>query len=117
MVVVIRDVICRNVVMLHCRTRPVSVRSHQVLLADIVTQSVIIPPAGHSSHTTVTMISLPPLLIITIILTIPVTQAEVFSSVEDMKSVFRLERNIVMGLLNLADKLKSKLNRIQRWIK
>ena len=40
--------------------------------------------------------------------------AEVFSSVEDMKAVFMLERKIVVELLNLADKLKSKLNRIQR---
>ena len=41
-------------------------------------------------------------------------QAEVFSSVDDMKSVFKLEKQIVTELLNLADKLKSKLNRIQR---
>ena len=60
------------------------------------------------------MISPPPLLVF-ILLLLPGHQAEVFSSVEDMKSVFRLERNIVMELLNLADKLKSKLNRIQRW--
>ena len=39
---------------------------------------------------------------------------EVYSSVEDMKSVFNLERNIVMELLNLAEKMKSKLNKIQR---
>ena len=62
------------------------------------------------------MISPTPLVFIAILLLIPVTTAEVFSSVEDMKSVFRLERNIVMELLNLADKLKAKLNRIQRWI-
>ncbi len=36
---------------------------------------------------------------------------EVYSSVEDMKSVFNLERNIVMELLNLAEKMKSKLNK------
>ena len=53
--------------------------------------------------------------VILLLLLLPAYQAEVFSSVEDMKSVFRLERNIVMELLNLADKLKSKLNRIQRW--
>ena len=40
--------------------------------------------------------------------------AEVYSSVEDMKAVFMLERKIAMELLNLAEKLKSKLNRIQR---
>ena len=39
---------------------------------------------------------------------------EVYSSVEDMKSVFNLERNIVMELLNLAEKMKSKLSKIQR---
>ena len=42
---------------------------------------------------------------------------EVYSSVEDMKSVFNLERNIVMELLNLAEKMKSKLNKIQRLVK
>ena len=42
--------------------------------------------------------------------------AEVYSSVEDMKAVFMLERKIVVELLNLADKLKSKLNRIQRYV-
>ena len=41
-------------------------------------------------------------------------QAEVFSSVDDMKSVFKLEKQIVTELLDLADKLKSKLSRIQR---
>ena len=61
------------------------------------------------------MISPPPLVVILLLL-LPGYQAEVFSSVEDMKSVFRLERNIVTELLNLADKLKSKLNRIQRLV-
>ena len=42
---------------------------------------------------------------------------EVYSSVEDMKSVFNLERNIVMELLNLAEKIKSKLSKIQRLVK
>ena len=42
---------------------------------------------------------------------------EVYSLVEDMKSVFNLERNIVMELLNLAEKMKSKLNKIQRLVK
>lgn len=42
------------------------------------------------------------------------SHCEVYSSVEDMKSVFNLERNIVMELLNLAEKMKSKLNKIQR---
>ena len=51
-----------------------------------------------------------------LLLLLPLDRAEVFSSVEDMKSVFRLERNIVLELLNLADKLKSKLNRIQRLV-
>ena len=41
-------------------------------------------------------------------------RAEVYSSVDDMKSVFKLERDIVMELLNLAEKLKTKLNKIQR---
>ena len=43
-----------------------------------------------------------------------VAKSEVFSSVEDMKSVFKLERDIVMELLNLAEKFKTKLNKIQR---
>ena len=54
------------------------------------------------------------MIFLLLLLLLPVDRAEVFSSVEDMKSVFRLERNIVLELLNLADKLKSKLNRIQR---
>ena len=62
------------------------------------------------------MISSPPPVILLLLLLFPVERAEVFSSVEDMKSVFRLERNIVLELLNLADKLKSKLNRIQRLV-
>ena len=41
-------------------------------------------------------------------------RAEVYSSVDDMKSVFKLERDIVMELLNLAEKFKTKLNKIQR---
>ena len=40
---------------------------------------------------------------------------EVFSSVDDMKSVFMLERNIVVELINLAEKFKSKLQKIQRY--
>ena len=44
------------------------------------------------------------------------SQCEVYSSVEDMKSVFNLERNIVMELLNLAEKMKTKLNKIQRLV-
>ena len=45
---------------------------------------------------------------------ITASQGEVYSSVADMKAVFRLERNIVMELLNLAEKMKSKLDKIQR---
>ena len=56
------------------------------------------------------------MIFLLLLLLLPVDRAEVFSSVEDMKSVFRLERNIVLELLNLADKLKSKLNRIQRLV-
>ena len=48
---------------------------------------------------------------------IAASQGEVYSSVADMKAVFRLERNIVMELLNLAEKMKSKLDKIQRYIK
>ena len=44
------------------------------------------------------------------------SHGEVYSSVEDMKSVFNLERNIVMELLNLAEKMKTKLNKIQRLV-
>ena len=47
----------------------------------------------------------------------PSSLGEVYSSVEDMKSVFNLERNIVMELLNLAEKMKSKLSKIQRLVK
>ena len=47
----------------------------------------------------------------------PSSLGEVYSSVEDMKSVFNLERNIVMELLNLAEKIKSKLSKIQRLVK
>ena len=50
-------------------------------------------------------------------LVIQSSQAEVFSSVDDMKSVFQLERNIVMELLNLAEKFRAKLNKIQRYIR
>ena len=56
------------------------------------------------------------MIFLLLLLLLPVDRAEVFSSVEDMKSVFRLERNIVLELLNLADKLKSKLDRIQRLV-
>ena len=52
-----------------------------------------------------------------IMLVIQSSQAEVFSSVDDMKSVFQLERNIVMELLNLAEKFRAKLNKIQRYIR
>ena len=47
----------------------------------------------------------------------PSSLGEVYNSVEDMKSVFNLERNIVMELLNLAEKMKSKLSKIQRLVK
>ena len=52
-------------------------------------------------------------LMITVMMVTKV-RAEVYSSVDDMKSVFKLERDIVMELLNLAEKLKTKLNKIQR---
>ena len=59
------------------------------------------------------------MLSLTIVILATVMQSslcEVYSSVEDMKSVFNLERNIVMELLNLAEKMKSKLNKIQRLV-
>ena len=43
------------------------------------------------------------------------TKCEVFSSVSDMKAVFQLERNLVGELLNYAEKLQRKLNRIKKW--
>ena len=52
-------------------------------------------------------------LMITVMMVTDV-RSEVYSSVDDMKSVFKLERDIVMELLNLAEKLKTKLNKIQR---
>ena len=42
------------------------------------------------------------------------TNCEVFSSVSDMKEVFQLERNLVGELLNYAEKLQRKLNRIKK---
>ena len=57
--------------------------------------------------------SLTKTLMITVMMVTNV-RAEVYSSVDDMKSVFKLERDIVMELLNLAEKLKTKLNKIQR---
>ena len=42
------------------------------------------------------------------------TNCEVFSSVSDMKAVFQLERNLVGELLNYAEKLQRKLNRIKK---
>lgn len=57
------------------------------------------------------------LTIVTLAILMPSSLGEVYSSVEDMKSVFNLERNIVMELLNLAEKMKSKLNKIQRLVK
>ena len=41
-------------------------------------------------------------------------KCEVFSSVADMQAVFRLERNLVGELLNYAEKLQTKLNRIKK---
>ena len=57
------------------------------------------------------------LTIVILAILMPSSLGEVYSSVEDMKSVFNLERNIVMELLNLAEKMKSKLNKIQRLVK
>ena len=54
--------------------------------------------------------------ILILVISANLSTAEVYSSVEDMKAVFMLERKIVVELLNLADKLKSKLNRIQRYV-
>ena len=51
---------------------------------------------------------------VVVVMGIAASQGEVYSSVADMKAVFRLERNIVMELLNLAEKMKSKLDKIQR---
>ena len=39
---------------------------------------------------------------------------EVFSSVSDMQAVFMLERNLVGELLNYAEKLQGKLDRIKK---
>jgi len=44
------------------------------------------------------------------------TKCEVFSSVSDMKAVFQLERNLVGELLNYAEKLQRKLNRIKKYV-
>ena len=41
------------------------------------------------------------------------TYGEVFSSVSDMQEIFQLERNLVGELLNYAEKLQGKLNRIK----
>ena len=43
------------------------------------------------------------------------TYGEVFSSVSDMQEIFQLERNLVGELLNYAEKLQGKLNRIKMW--
>ena len=39
---------------------------------------------------------------------------EVFSSVSDMQAIFKLERNLVGELLDYAEKLQGKLNRINK---
>ena len=39
---------------------------------------------------------------------------EVFSSVSDMQAIFKLERNLVGELLDYAEKLQGKLNRIKK---
>jgi len=44
------------------------------------------------------------------------SKCEAFSSVSDMKDVFQLERNLVGELLNYAEKLQRKLNRIKKYV-
>ena len=72
-------------------------------------QSVMPVPATSRYCWPVNMISI--ILSLTLLSRV---QAEVYSSTDDMKSVFRLERNIVTQLLHLAETLTAKLNRIQR---
>ena len=48
-----------------------------------------------------------------IVMVIP-SYGEVFSSVSDMQAIFKLERNLVGELLNYAEKLQGKLNRIKK---
>ena len=42
------------------------------------------------------------------------SSGEVFSSISDMQAVFQLERNLVGELLNYAEKLQGKLNKIKK---
>ena len=44
------------------------------------------------------------------------SSGEVFSSISDMQAVFQLERNLVGELLNYAEKLQGKLNKIKKWV-
>ena len=53
------------------------------------------------------------LIIILLSLIVIQTYGEVFSSVSDMQEIFQLERNLVGELLNYADKLQRKLNKIK----
>ena len=45
-----------------------------------------------------------------------VTQAEVYSSAADMKSIFQLEKELVNVMNGYASKLESKLNRINNYL-
>ena len=53
------------------------------------------------------------LVILMIVMVIP-SYGEVFSSVSDMQAIFKLERNLVGELLDYAEKLQGKLNRIKK---
>ena len=53
------------------------------------------------------------LVVLMMVIVIP-SYCEVFSSVSDMQAIFKLERNLVGELLNYAEKLQGKLNRIKK---
>ena len=57
------------------------------------------------------------MVVVAVLLLLPlavVVQAEVYSSVADMQKVFLLERNIVTELAGLAEKMRTKLERIDK---
>ena len=57
------------------------------------------------------------MVVVAVLLLLPlavVVQAEVYSSVADMQKVFLLERNIVTELADLAEKMRTKLERIDK---
>ena len=56
-------------------------------------------------------------MVLAVLLLLPLAvmvQAEVYSSVADMQKVFLLERNIVTELAGLADRMRTKLDRIDK---